>query len=509
MILQKSPDLIIALYLRLLAVVYFCAFASLLPQLQGLYGDQGIAPVTALFAQAAQSQQNIIVPGLLSSPSFLLFAPHFNTLLAVTVVGCLLSLMLFFAVLEPFVLLALYLCYLSIVSVGQDFLSFQWDMLLLESGFISIFLGRSQLFSFSSKSRNLAVLALAWLTFRLMFSSGYVKLFTEPANDSSWLSLTALTYHFETQPLPTPLSIFCQQMPLLVSQAACAATLIIEVLVPFLLFTTATLRRFAAILFCLLQVAIACSGNYGFFNLLSFALTLSWLQEKDLEKFLTTLRLTWLQNWLLGQSASFKDNSGKGLIVLEKLMVYPAMTIIVFASSISLALTTSGREFFYMLPAPARFAYSLCQSWGISAGYGLFASMTRERPELIIEGSSDGTNYRAYEFHYKIGALDRPLPVVAPHMPRLDWQLWFEALNAQAGMQPSRWFVSFLSALSRNDKSVLSLVQTNPFNQEPPKFLRVRIFNYKLETPATIFKTGHWWRREEKGLLETYSGVSN
>ncbi len=500
MILQKSPDLIIALYLRLLAVVYFCAFASLLPQLQGLYGDQGIAPVAALFEHATLSQQNIVLPGLLSSPSFLLFAPHYNTLLTVNVVGCLLALMLFFAVLEPVVLIALYLCYLSIVSVGQDFLSFQWDMLLLESGFISIFLGRSQLFSFSPRSRSLALLALAWLTFRLMFSSGFVKLFTEPANDSSWLTLTALTYHFETQPLPAPLSIFCHQMPLLLSQAACAATLVIEVLVPFFLFTTASLRRFAVILFCLLQLAIACSGNYGFFNLLSFALTLSWLSEKDLERFFTLMRLSWLQNWLLGQSSSFGDNSGKGLKVLEKLIAYPAMTIIVFASSVSLVLTMSGREIFYMLPAPARLAYSFCQSWGISSGYGLFASMTRERPELIIEGSSDGMNYNAYEFYYKIGALERPPPAVAPHMPRLDWQLWFEALNAQAGMQPSRWFVSFLNALSRNDKSVLSLVQTNPFSQEPPKFLRVRIFNYKLETPAIMLKTGHWWRREEKGL---------
>jgi len=498
LILNKSPDLIIAFYLRLLAVVYFCAFASLWPQLNGLYGDHGIAPVNLFLQEAALANQNSILPGLIKSPSFLLFAPQFSTLVAVTAAGCLLSLALFFAVLEPFVLLALYLCYLSIVSVGQDFLSFQWDMLLLESGFISIFVGRSRLFSFSPKSRGLAVLALAWLTFRLMFSSGFVKLFTEPMDDSSWLRLTALTYHFETQPLPTPLAIFCQQMPLFLSKAACAATLFIEIMVPFLLFTTARLRRYAAISFCLMQVAIAASGNYGFFNLLSSALALSWLQEQDLDKFLQRPRLAPLKNWILSRSA-FLENGRKETIVLEKIIVYPAMFMIVFASSTSLALTTCGRDFFYMLPAPARFAYSVCQSWGISAGYGLFASMTRERPELIIEGSADGANYKPYEFVYKIGALDRPPPVIAPHMPRLDWQLWFEALNASSGARPNRWFVSFLNGLAHNDECVLTLVQTNPCSQLPPRFLRVRIFNYELETPSVMLRTGRWWRREEKG----------
>jgi hypothetical protein len=152
------------------------------------------------------------------------------------------------------------------------------------------------------------------------------------------------------------------------------------------------------------------------------------------------------------------------------------------------------------LPEPVALGYGLCQNFGVSSTYGLFAVMTRERPELIIEGSNDDIEYKAYEFNYKIGDLYKAPPIVAPYMPRLDWQMWFEALRAESGANPDRWFVHFLSALAQGDKSVLKLLKYNPFADTPPKYLRVKLYKYTFTKPEVLFSKGQWWQREEVGV---------
>lgn len=469
MALSNQPKkLTIVLYLRLLALVYLCAFAGLLPQLEGLYSINGIAPVA-----------------------------NYNFLVIVSSFGCLLSGLLFFGIAEPVVLFLLYQAYLQIVSVGQEFLSFQWDILLLEAGFISIFLGRSRYFSFSDRTAKIAVIALAWLTFRLMFSSGFVKIVSEAVSDSSWLSLTALTYHFETQPLPNPLAFFCNALPLVLSKAACAIALAIEIVVPFFVFAGTRARLFAAAVFSLLQIAIALTGNYGFFNFLSAVLCLSLVTDSALERLFNFSKLAFLEQWLTKINKSAQDNTHRLTVIIEKLVAYSAFSLIAFASAISISLTVLGRDLFAILPSPLGAVYGLCQNFGVSSTYGLFAVMTRDRPELIIEGSNDGVEYKAYEFHYKVGDLYHAPPVVAPYMPRLDWQMWFEALRAEGGGSPDRWFVHFLSALAHGDKTVLKLLKTNPFAEAPPKYLRVKLFKYKFTKPEVLFSTGQWWQRKE------------
>lgn len=472
MALGNQPQkLTVALYLRLLALAYFCAFALLLPQLDGLYSINGIAPVA-----------------------------NYGLLLGVTSGGCLLSVLLFSGVAEPVVLFLLYLAYLYIVSVGQDFLSFQWDTLLLETGFISIFLGRSRYFSFSERTAKIATIALAWLTFRLMFSSGFVKIVSEAVSDSSWLSLTALKYHFETQPLPNPLSFFCNAQPLIVSKIACAIALAIEIVVPLFVFAGAKARLVAAIYFCLLQLAIALTGNYGFFNFLSAVLCLSLISDQELQPLLRALKLDALPQILLKINKSAQENKDRVRRSAEKLIAYCAFLVIAFASVISMGLTVLGRDLYAALPEPVALGYGLCQNFGVSSTYGLFAVMTRDRPELIIEGSSDDIDYKAYEFNYKVGDLYRAPPIVAPYMPRLDWQMWFEALRAESGAGPDRWFVHFLSALAQNNKSVLNLLKINPFADTPPKYLRVKLYKYKFTKPEVLFSSGQWWQREEVGV---------
>ncbi len=473
--MNQSLNITKALYLRLLALVYMSAFVLLLPQLEGLYSTTGVTPVA-----------------------------NYNLLVAVTASGSLLSILLLFGIAEPAVLFLLYLSYLHIVSVGQEFLSFQWDTLLLEAGFISIFLGRSRFFSFSERTGKIAVMALAWLTFRLMFSSGFVKLVSEIGGEigsnSSWLSLTALTYHFETQPLPNPQAFACHLLPLLLSKAACAIALAIELIVPFFIFAGVRARLVAALLFAFLQIAISLTGNYGFFNLLSLILPLSLVHEQETERFLRLFHLANLENWLRALTLKARDNSQPLIIMIEKLLSYSAFTLIAFASAISIALTILGRDFFASLPAPLALTYGLSQNFGISSTYGLFAVMTRNRPELIIEGSDDGIEYKAYEFRYKVGDVHRAPPLIAPYMPRLDWQMWFEALRAESGASPDIWFSHFLYALSCGEKSVLGLLKTNPFENAPPKYLRVKLYKYKFSKPEVLLSTGQWWQRQELGV---------
>ncbi len=468
----KSPrNMTIALYLRLLALVYLCAFALLLPQAEGLYSVSGIAPVA-----------------------------DYNLFLLATCCGCLFSLLLFFSIAEPIVLFLLYVAYLYIVVVGQEFLSFQWDTLLHETGFISIFLGRSRYFSFSEKTNRIAIVALMWLTFRLMFSSGYVKVMSEVASDSSWLSLTALTYHFETQPLPTPLAIFCNAAPLLLSKIACAAALAIELIVPFFIFFGARARIVAAALFTVLQLVIALTGNYGFFNFLSVVICLPLIADSEVQWLFRFFKLNGLRQLLLKVNVNARENRHRLIRIVENVISAAAFSVIVFASIVSISLTVFGREVYNSLPAPLAISYSLCQNFGISSTYGLFAVMTRNRPELIVEGSVDGIEYKAYEFNYKVGDIHRAPPIVAPYMPRLDWQMWFAALRAESGAGPDRWFVHFLSCLAQGDKSVLGLIKTNPFAGAPPKYLRVKLYKYKFATPEMLASSGQWWQREEIGI---------
>jgi hypothetical protein len=302
----------------------------------------------------------------------------------------------------------------------------------------------------------------------------------------------------------------CNALPLVLSKAACAIALAIELVVPFFVFAGTRARLFAGAVFCLLQIAIALTGNYGFFNILSAVLCLSLVTDSALERLFKFSKLSFIEQWLAKVNRHAKDNTHRLTVIIEKLVAYSAFSLIAFASAISISLTVLGRDLFAILPSPLGAVYGICQNFGVSSTYGLFAVMTRDRPELIIEGSNDGVEYKAYEFHYKVGDLYHAPPVVAPYMPRLDWQMWFEALRAEGSGSPDRWFVHFLSALAHGDKTVLKLLKTNPFAEAPPKYLRVKLYKYKFTKPEVLFSTGQWWQREEIGnYLEQRSKGSN
>src|SRR5262249_17007602 len=317
----------------------------------------------------------------------------------------------------PFVVLPLlWLFYLSLSVVGQDFLSYQWDALLLETGFLAIFLAP---WTLREKPGNptdpprVMVWLFLWLLFRLMVGSGVVKL---ASGDPTWHNLTALSFHFETQPIPTPVAWYADRLPTWFLKLLTALTLAIEIGAPFLIPTTRRLRELAFLLLAGLQFVIALTGNYAFFNLLSAGLCLFLLDDVSLgQQTRLGMPTTALQRW-------------HGVVGIGVALVTVPLSAAAFAGSLGIALPTA--------PLVNPVMDTLASLRSVNA-YGLFAVMTTTRPEIVLEGSDDGTTWLEYEFKYKAGDLHRRPPWVAPYQPRLDWQMWFAALGR---FEEERWF---------------------------------------------------------------------
>ena len=419
-------------------VIYAIAFASFGVQATGLIGSEGILPV-ATFLDFAHRQLGAAsywrIPTLLwfshsdAAISFLCWAGVALALITLVVPSL--------GMVQRGAFALLYALYLSLVSGGQEFMGFQWDALLLEAGFLAIFIapdwGRVWLFR--------------WLLFRLMLESGVAKLVS---HDATWRDLTALTHHWETQPLPTPLAWTVAHAPLWFQKVSCAFVFLVELMFPFLVFGHRRLRIVAAVGFAALQVLIFLTGNYTFFNLLTLALCIP----------------------LVCRSKPGRAN------------VWVSIALIAFtgfAGSIQLL----GMFGFHI----GESAIARITQFDIVDEYGLFANMTTKRNEISIEGSNDGDTWTPYVFRYKPEALNRKGVWVAPHQPRLDWQMWFAALE-----DPQRipWFSGFVLRLLQGSPPVSALLAKNPFEGHPPKYIRALYYEYHMAPSG--------WRRELRGL---------
>ena len=431
-------------FLRLLGFVYLIAFASLWPQLSGLIGGNGISPAaeTLLSMRADYGwHAYLYVPSL-----FWLWQTD-SALHWLCALGCLAALMLILGVVVRSAALAAYILYLSLVTIGQPFTSFQWDALLLETGFLAIFSGAS-----------LLPLAYRFLLFRFMFESGLVKL---TSGDVNWRNLHALRYHFYTQPLPTPLAYYMQQSPDWLLDALTLATLVIELVAPFLLLARPRrLRQIAAGLFVLLQVVIALTGNYAFFNLLTIAICLWALDDECFPR--------WLAKWRLPQLPRFPKaaNVACGAIMTLSLL-----------------------QIFALEPP-------FLESLEMVNTYGLFAVMTTSRVELIIEGSNDDVHWLPYSFPFKPGDVNRSLPLVAPYQPRLDWQMWFAALGQP---ESNGWTKTLVYRLLLGQREVERLLEPPPFVR-PPRSIRILAYGFVFATPAERHRTGAVWQAKPLGI---------
>jgi lipase maturation factor 1 len=307
-----------------------------------------------------------------------------------------------------------------------------------------------------------------------MFSSGWVKL---ASGDAAWRNLTALRFHYETQPLPTSIAWFLHQAPPWFQTVSAIFLFLVELVVPFLFFAPHRLRLFAFRAAVLLQLLIAASGNYGFFNLLALALALLLVDDQSLPR-----------RWRRAVEAA----AGPRLAWPSAVLV-PVACVALFASSIEFAGTLDRS---LALPRAVVAAARRIGAFRSSNRYGLFMVMTTERPEILVEGSDDGASWRPYAFRWKPGDVARRPRFVAPHQPRLDWQMWFAALGSP---EENLWFVQFLGRLLEGSPEVEALLASNPFPDHPPRYVRATLYDYRFTDAAERRRSGAWWRRRVTG----------
>ena len=459
-------DLVSFLFLRLFGLIYLAAFVSFGVQAQGLVGSHGIEPLAELIGNIAS---RFGPERFLLMPMVFWWNASDVAIQAVCWAGAGLSLLLVFNLLPRLSLLLLYVLYLSLLYGGQDFMTYQWDTFLLEAGFIALLL---------SFARAPGIWLLRWLLFRFLFMSGMVKLLS---GDPNWWNLSALSYHFFTQPLPTPLAWYAAHLPPRVLAFLTAGTFFVELLLPFLIFCPRRLRLFAVCGILLLQTCILVTGNYNWFNLQTMLLCLLLLDDAALRKIMPPRLIRWLPLPAARRAPRKAVALTAGAVSL----------LIVFCSLVQMDARFGGSP-----PAVALAVDRLIEPLHIVSGYGLFAVMTTERDEIIIQGSYDGVDWRDYEFRYKPGDLSRRPPWNIPHQPRLDWQMWFAALEDPRRL---RWFPRFLQRLLENEPTVTALMEKNPFPDKPPVFVRAQFYDYTFSS-AQEKARGLWWDRRLLGL---------
>jgi lipase maturation factor 1 len=476
------------LFLRLLGVVYLIAFVSLWTQIHGLVGKQGILPI-ADFLDAVHRQAGRAV-GYRELPTLLWFDASDAALHVLCGAGTGLALLLILDFTPAIALAGLWALYLSLAVGCQVFCEFQWDSLLLETGLLAIFLAPWSLWPRTGAlpPPRIALWLLRWLLFRLLWESGVVKL---ASGDPSWSSLTALRYHYETQPLPTWIGWYAHQLPLAVQKLSTVIMFVIELVVPFCIFLGRRWRRWSFWPLAGLQCLIALTGNYTFFNLLTIALCVLLLDDEMLR----------LLPRRLARSTAARAEAGdvKPASRRPRGARVQALATALFAAFV---VVTSGVRFAGQFIGYQRFPDLLLEPVVWTArlrsinSYGLFAVMTTRRPEIVVEGSRDGQTWLPYEFKWKPGDTQRRPGFVAPHMPRLDWQMWFAALN---DYQRESWFWRFEQRLLEGSPAVRELLGRDPFAEAPPRWVRARLYDYQFTDRTERGATGAWWRRQQVG----------
>ncbi len=468
-------------FLRALGLVYLIAFVSLWMQVDGLIGSNGITPVS-VFLPAAREQLGPRALSILPTLCWLNSNDVFLHFLCGG--GVVLSLLLICGIAPVLSLIALFVSYLSLAIAGQTFLSFQWDILLLETGFLSIFLAPWQLWPKRGREPPVSRAAFflpKFLLFKLMVMSGVVKL---TSGDDCWWNLTALDYHYWSQPLPTIFAWWADQHPEWFKHFSVAFCLIVEIIVPIFFWTPRRLRLIACGLVIFLQIAIAVTGNYCFFNLLTNALCLLLIDDA-----------VWRR-----QRGALQTDGGTRAVVSESIgsrfSILAAAIVIIVILPINAWLIFTAFKPGAKWPRSLVFFYERIEPFRIANSYGLFRVMTKDRREIVIEGSVDGVDWSAYEFKWKPGDVMRAPGWCAPHQPRLDWQMWFAALGSY---EQNPWLVRMAFCLLEGKSNVAQLFGRNPFPERPPRYIRAMVYRYRFTTATEHRQSGAWWKRQELG----------
>jgi lipase maturation factor 1 len=465
------------LFLKALGGVYLAAFLSFWFQARGLVGSRGILPASQYLESAHQA---LGAEAWWRLPSLFWLDASDAAVAAGCAAGVAGAIALLAGLAPRLACTALWVLYLSICGVGQIFLGYQWDTLLLEAGLLAIWLapgGWRPRLGRAAPAGPAPLFLERWLVFRLFFLSGAVKLLS---GDPTWRDLSAMSYHYWTQPIPTWTSALVYFSPLWVHQLETLATLAVELGLPLFVFGPRPARLAAAAGLVGLQLVINATGNYGFFGLLAVALCLPLVDDAAWR------RLPGIGRLAPAAPPPRRPASRAGR---DAAIVVAGFVVLVTGSEGALRLGLP-------VPAPAEELAELVAPLRSFNSYGLFAVMTTDRIEIEVEGSRDGHTWLPYEFRYKPDRVDQA-PRFAPlHMPRLDWQMWFAALR---GCARAPWFLAFQERLLEAQPEVLKLLAHDPLHGERPRYVRSLAYRYRFADPATRRRTGDWWEREELG----------
>jgi hypothetical protein len=476
------------LFLRVLGLIFFSAFYSLAFQIQGLIGPRGILPARDYLAEVARV---LGVWRFWFAPSVFWWSASDRALLAICVVGMLASLLLVLNLCPRGMLVICLAAFLSFVSTGQDFASYQSDGMLLAAGFISLFLapiGWRPRWGFSDPPSRASRFLLVWLLFRIYFESGAAKIL---GHDPEWRNFTALDQYYQNGPLPTWIAWYAQHLPHGFHVATAFLTLAVELVLIFGVFLP---RRSRILLFFILtpwQLGIILTSNYAFLNYLVLALGflllddtfLARLLPRDLRAATSTGSSISVSSAIGAQPSGWKGNF--------RLCVQGFFLTWVFYATSALLL------FMFMpLPLPALPVRAL-QPFRFANDFGLFAVMTRARYEIEFQGSRDGQTWTAYPFRYKPQDLHAPPRIFAPYQPRFDWNLWFASLG---GWRQYPFVLQTERRLLAGGPDVLALFRGNPFSGEAPQRVRAVLWQYWFSDWKQKREQGLWWRREWVGL---------
>ncbi len=451
----------IALFIRLLGFIYFFAFGAFLFQIKGLIGAQGILPLANFLAWLRQQ-----LPGSCYqlAPTIFWLNCSDRALLSVVICGSVLSVLLMFGVYPPLLLLLLYVLYLSIVTAGQDFLSFGWEGFLLEITVNAFFL------SLSSQPNVMVWISLNLVLFRFHLQGGAVKL---QSHDPNWRNLTGVAYHYQSQPIPNMTAWYAHKLPMWFHKLSTLIMLVIEIVVPFAMFGSAEMRLAVFFAFVGLQWCIWLTGNFSYLNHLTVVLSTILVAN------------AYMPAWLVLAGAD-----GNASLAID-LFCTGVGGLLVLLNIMQLW------QHFY----PNALFDSLLQKFSyyhVSNRYGIFAVMTTTRHEIIFEGSQDAEHWQEYTFYYKPSEITRRPQRISPYQPRLDWQAWFLPLGRY---RYDAWMDNFIYRLLTGSPAVLKLLKHNPFPSAPPRFVRTLKYEYTFSSWQEKREHGLWWRRQLVGIF--------
>ncbi len=487
------------MFLRLLGCIHLAAFGSYAFQIIGLNGSHGILP-TAEYLRNVASQYGPERFWLLPTVAWCNCTDGF--LQGITIAGSALSVLVILGIATGASLSVLAVLWLSLVTGGGEFTGFQSDGMLVEATVLSLFITPWQLFEppwpvplrirRQSPPRVLGIWLLRFMLFRIMWVSGIVKI---ASGDPTWRDFTAMDYHYETQPIPTPLAWYAHHLPSWMHKLSVLFMFFSELIAPLLMFARRNWRVISFVPMFFLHFGIALTGNYTFLNFLLMLLCITVLDDQAIKRFFPAKLIQAIEDSQVAVADATESKSKRSIWLRKaQVVLFNSAACLFFAIAGSRLLASIG--FAPFIPPPLLEALELAGPLRLADSYGLFAVMTTTRPEIVFQGSNDAVNWRSYEFKYKPGDnLKRPPPWVEPHMPRLDWRLWFAAMEP---VDNNPWVLKLVRCLLKGSPDVRIFFVDQPFMDHPPKYIRAFVYDYHFTDSKELRSNGNWWRRDNQ-----------